>query len=90
MEPEWTKGISSEVVCNFFYVFFMVYAVVAIFSIFALVSLFFMNLPKNVMIGFGIQSTLMLAIATVTALFHYLVCSRALLPATGGMRRMEY
>jgi hypothetical protein len=90
MEPEWTKNISSEVICNFFYVFFMVYAVVAVFSVFALISLFFMNLPKNVMIGFGIQSTLMFAIATVTALFHYLVCSRALLPSTGGMKRAVY
>lgn len=90
MEPEWSKGISSEVVCNFFYLFFMIYAVLAVFSIFGLVSLFFMNLPKNVLIGFGIQTTLMFVIATVTALFHYLVCSRALLPTVGGMKRVVY
>ena len=89
MEPQWTKNISSEVVCNFFYFFYVIYAVLAIFAVFSLISLFFIDLPKSVLIAGSIQGLLMLGIATTTALFHYLVCARALLPSVGGMRR-EY
>lgn len=89
MEPQWTKNISSETVCNFFYFFYVVYAVIAIFALFSIIALFFMDLPKNILITTGIQSVLGLGIAVVTALFHYLVCARALLPSVGGMRR-EY
>lgn len=89
MEPQWTKNISSETVCNFFYFFYVLYAVLAIFTVFSLVALFFMDLPKNMLVATSIQSVLMIGIATTTALFHYLVCARALLPSVGGMRR-EY
>lgn len=40
-------------------------------------------------IAAAIQGTLMAGLAGTTALFHYLVCARALLPSVGGMRR-EY
>jgi hypothetical protein len=89
MEPEWTKNISSEVVCNFFYFFYVVYAVLAVFTVFSFVAVFFMQLPKNMILIAGIQSLLMLGLATTTALFHYLVCARALLPSIGAMKR-EY
>jgi hypothetical protein len=89
MEPEWTKNISSEVVCNFFYFFYVIYAVFAIFAIFSLVALMFMDLPKNMLVMASVQSLLMLGVAGTTALFHYLVCARALLPSIGAMRR-EY
>ncbi len=89
MEPQWTKNISSETICNFFYFFYVVYAVLAIFAIFGLVGFFFMDLPKNVLIATSVQGLLMAGVATTTALFHYLVCARALLPTVGGIRR-EY
>lgn len=89
MEPQWTKNISSETVCNFFYFFYVVYAVLAIFAVFGLIAVFFMGLPKNLLIVTGIQGVLMTTIALTTALFHYLVCARALLPTVGGMKR-EY
>lgn len=87
MEPQWTKNISSETVCNFFYFFFVVYAVLAVFTVFSVISFFFMNLPKNVLIATGVQGVLMTVLATTTALFHYLVCARALLPGSSGMSR---
>lgn len=89
MEPQWTKNISSETVCNFFYFFYVVYAVLAVFTVFSLIALFFMDLPKNMLVVTTIQSLLMVGVAGVTALFHYLVCARALIPSVGGMRR-EY
>lgn len=89
MEPQWTKNISSETVCNFFYFFYAVYAVLAILSVIGLIGVFFMGLPKNILIATSIQGILMAVLAGATALFHYLVCARALLPSVGGMRR-EY
>jgi hypothetical protein len=89
MEPQWTKNISSETVCNFFYFFYVIYAVLAIFTVFSLGALFFMDLPKNILVVTTVQGLLMAGVATATALFHYLVCARALLPSVGGMRR-EY
>jgi hypothetical protein len=87
MEPEWTKSISSDTVCNFFYFFYVLYAILAVFSVFGLIGVFFMNLPKNILIATSIQGFLMAGLAATTALFHYLVCARALLPTTGGMRQ---
>ena len=86
MEPQWTRNISSETVCNFFYFFYVLYAVLAIFAVFSLISVFFMDLPKNILVSVSIQSLLVTTLAGVTALFHYLVCARALLPNVGGMR----
>ena len=87
MEPQWTKNISSETVCNFFYFFYVIYAVLGILSVFSFVSMFFLDLPKNILIAASIQGILMAGVAGITALFHYLVCARALLPTVGGMRR---
>lgn len=83
MEPQWTKTISSETVCNFFYFFFVLYAVLAIFTVFSLVALFFMDLPKNMLVAATVQGLLVAGVTTATALFHYLVCARALLPLDG-------
>lgn len=79
MEPEWTKSISSETVCNFFYFFFVVYAVIAVLGLFSFGSLFFLGLPKSLLVATGGQILLTMSLALATALFHYLVCSRALL-----------
>ena len=84
MEAEWTKNIPTTWVCNFFYAFFTVYATFAVLTFFGFIGLFFMNLPKNQLVVAAMQSFLMLGIAATTALFHYLVCSRALLNSIPG------
>jgi hypothetical protein len=82
MEPNWTKKISSETVCNFFYAFFVIYVVFAVISLFGLVSLFAFSakMPKGVLITQGIYALVTLGLATTMALFHYLICDRALKP----------
>lgn len=81
MEPQWTKQISSEVVCNFFYVFFVVYAVIAVVSLIGLVGVFtFLKLPKGQIGIAGLQGLIALALATTQMLFLYLICDRALKP----------
>lgn len=80
MEPQWTKAIQSETVCNFFYFFFVLYAVIAVISI---VSLIYMltatSIPKAMVLPFIVQGLVPMAIAITGTLFNYLVCSRALL-----------
>jgi hypothetical protein len=76
-EPDFTKKISSKTVCNFFYYFFIIYAILGCLSLMALIGTAVMS--KTIPFGSIIAYSLTFAIATTTALFHYLVCSRALL-----------
>jgi len=79
-EPSWTKQISSEQVCSFFYAFAIIYGVVgALGLLFGLWALFFSKLPSSFVIPYLIQVLISSGIAFITALFHYLICQRALL-----------
>lgn len=80
MEPEWMKKISNSTVCNFFYAWFIVYA---IFFVLALVltigAVFSAKKLGSVGLFLGLQSALTMLIAGGLMLSHYLVCDRALL-----------
>lgn len=76
------QSISSNVVCNYFYFFFVAYAVLAAVTVLGMIGvLAFLRLPKPMLIASGFQGLLVLALAATTALFHYLICDRALLAA---------
>jgi len=80
MEPQWTKSIPSESICNFFYAFFVLYAVILVLSVFTAIGLFsFGKNMGNFGLIVGIQGILTSVIAGTMMLFHYLVCDRALL-----------
>lgn len=76
-EPDFTKKISSKTICDFFYYFFIAYVVLGLFSLVALVGTAMMakSTPWGALISYGLT----FAIAAISAMFHYLVCSRALL-----------
>jgi hypothetical protein len=80
MEPEWMKTFSNTTVCNFFYVWFVVYAV---FSLLALVLAVgtFMSVKKLDFAGvmFILQPVLLLLFGTTFAMFYYIICDRTLL-----------
>ena len=58
-EPDWMKQIQSETVCNFFYAFFMLYAIMAILALAGTVGvLAFMKLPKGLAVGADISEIL--------------------------------
>jgi hypothetical protein len=80
MEPEWMKKISSESVCNFFYIFFIVYAVLFALSLVAMIGTFF-NMKKLGAAGIfmGFQGVIITAIPGVMMMFYYIICDRALL-----------
>lgn len=91
MEPQWTKQISSEVVCNFFYVFFVVYAVIAVVSLVGLVGVFtFLKVPKGQVGVAGLQGLIALALATTQMLFLYLICDRALKPGADAEKKEAF
>jgi hypothetical protein len=81
--PSWTNKISNSMICNYFYIFFIIFAVWAGLSLLAGVWIFasrrsmsfgmLMALIINIILSFGISAT--------TALFLYLICDRALQPA---------
>ena len=80
MEPEWMKKFSNTTVCNFFYVFFVIYAV---FSLLALVLAVgtFMSVKKLdfASVMFILQPVLMLLLGTTFMMFYYIICDRTLL-----------
>jgi hypothetical protein len=91
MEPDWTKKISNDTVCNFFYGFFLVYAFFAVVSLLGLIGIFVFasKLPKGIVITQSIYALVTLGLATTMALFHYLICDRALKPGSGAKAAPE-
>jgi predicted small integral membrane protein len=80
MEPQWTKQISSNFVCTTYYYIFIVYAVLAALALIGTIGILVsFKLPKGLSVAIGFQGLLTASIASVLALFQYLVCSRALL-----------
>ncbi len=91
MEPEWMKKISSETVCNFFYVFFVAYAVLAALMILTLVAgLTVMKKAGGLGVLVGIQGLITFGIATVFMLFYYIICDRALLAGKATKEQQVY
>ena len=84
-EPQWANKISNSLICNYFYIFFVIFAVWAALALFGGLMIFasrskmtfgmLIAVIINVLLSFGISAT--------TALFLYLICDRALKPAMG-------
>jgi hypothetical protein len=80
MEHEWMKNISSTSICNFFYFFFVVYAVIFVLSLLTVVgTALSVKVTAPMMFPLLANSILMTLIGGTMMLFHYLICDRALL-----------
>jgi hypothetical protein len=77
-EPEWTKSISSNTVCTYFYVLFLIVAVAAGIVVLMDLSVVFSSGGKK---GLALlfRSLLMLVLPLLNALFLYILCARSLL-----------
>ena len=74
------KNISSETVCNFFYVFFVVNAFFVSLAVLGLIGM--AGYVKKLGVGgvaTGFYGILIAGLATTQMLFFYLICNRALL-----------
>jgi hypothetical protein len=79
---DWTDAIASSTICNYFYIFFVVYSVFAAISLIGGIGIFattkmsggqLFGMIFNIILSFGLAAT--------SALFFYLMCERALKPA---------
>lgn len=77
--PEWTDPISNSVLCGYFYVFFVIYAVIAAISLISGVLVFATSkMPVGQLVAVILNIVLSLGISGTAALFLYLICDRAL------------
>jgi hypothetical protein len=80
MEPQWTKQIPSEAICNTYYGFFIVYAIMGVITLLGTIGILaYFKMPKFMAVSYGFYGLFISALAFVMSLFQYLVCSRALL-----------
>ena len=81
MEPTWTKQIPSSVICDTYYVFFVLYAV--IFSVVLFNAAYTLFLTKGLnpalKIVLFLMNGIMASFAVTLMLFMYLMCDRALI-----------
>ena len=81
MEPSWMNQIASETICNFFYAFFVFYAILAGLALAGTISLLtLLKLQKGLQVGHGVYGLFMFTLAATQALFFYLICDRGLKP----------
>lgn len=76
-EVEWTKGIPTETICQYFYALFFIIAIYA--GVVLLVDVYLVvKVPK---IGWMtvLRTVPFLALAVANGLFLYLLCARSLL-----------
>lgn len=91
MEDEWMKQIPSTTVCNFFYFFFVVYAIIFTLSIITVIGTALsskVNTP--LMMALIANATLTSLIGGTMMLFYYLICDRALLAKTQSASARPY
>jgi fatty-acid desaturase len=80
-EPHWTDSISNATLCNFFYIFFVIFTVWAIVGIIGGIWIFATTqMTGKFLVIFLFNLILTSGISITAALFHYLVCERALNP----------
>lgn len=76
MEPQWTKAISSESICNFFYIFFIINALITVLTGLSVIYLMFGLKMKTLATILPMLPAV--AIGFAQTLFLYLLCDRAI------------
>jgi hypothetical protein len=83
MEANWMKAIPSSTICNFFYVFFVLYAVILALAVLGFVGIAVSpKLSKALSVPNSLGLTVGALLAGTQMLFFYLICSRSLLEVT--------
>ena len=82
MEPTWMKPVTSRTVCDFFYILFWARVFAAVLVL-MLMLFTIMSMKKGTVELYAALLTqgLVLSIVVVDAMFTYLICERALIPA---------
>jgi hypothetical protein len=82
-EPTWTKQISSGLVCDWFYFFFIIR--VTLFAVLAVAVVYLFAMSSGSVfkgdMGFKLFAAFLgMIVAATDALFFYLICDRSLHP----------
>jgi hypothetical protein len=91
-KKQWSDRISNAVLCNFFYIFFVIFSIFAALSLLGGIYMFTMsNKMTFPMLFMGIFNIIMtFGISGTSALFLYLICDRALKPQYDGYQSNEF
>ena len=81
--PQWTNSISNSMLCNYFYIFFVIFSVWAGLALCTGIWLFASSskMSFGMLIGLLINIILSFGISATSALFLYLICERTLKPS---------
>jgi hypothetical protein len=80
MEPAWTRKISNPMICNFFFGFYVFYAILFVLSLMFTIGLFRYSKSMGKMGPFAAFNALIsTALAGTIMMFFYLICDRALI-----------
>lgn len=81
-KKQWTDNIPNNVLCGYFYVFFIIFSVWAALSVIGGVWVYATSkLPLGTLLPYVFHIILSFGISATSALFLYLICERALKPA---------
>ena len=80
-EPKWTKKISNDTICRWFYIFFIANIIVVALVLAAGVYALVIKGSSRVTSGSVFFALLQLIVAGTNTLFFYLICDRSLQPA---------
>lgn len=79
--PQWTDAISNVVLCDFYYIFFIIFAIFAAISLLGGIYIFSTTkMPLSHLIGVFFNIILTGGLSATSALFLYLICDRSLHP----------
>ena len=79
--PQWTDAISNVVLCDFYYIFFIIFAIFAAISLLGGIYIFSTTkMPLSQLIGVFFNILLTGGLSATSALFLYLICDRSLQP----------
>ena len=80
--PDWTTAIADSTLCNYFYVFFIIFSVLAGLSILSAIYMFATTkITGGLVLAVLFAKLINFGISATAALFVYLICDRALKPA---------
>jgi len=87
-KKQWTDAISNVVVCDFYYIFFVIFAIFAAISILGGIYIFVSTkMPFSQLIGVFFNILLTAGLSATSALFLYLICDRSLHPKYEGFNQ---
>lgn len=88
--PEWTQKISNNLLCNYFYIFFIIFSVWAGLSLLGGIWVFISTkMSFGILVAFILNIIISFGISATSALFLYLICNRALSPSSSDERKVH-